>query len=67
MNWILDDLSFVSMPRRAEFIFYRCNARWACHGRWLWFQCPEGLNLFSILTSLSERASYLAGFNAPKG
>ena len=40
---------FVSMPRRAEFIFYQVFliivlALFLVAG----FQCPEGLNLFSI-------------------
>jgi len=44
----VDQRGMVSMPRRAEFIFYRCLHSCGMERQRHSFQCPEGLNSFSI-------------------
>ena len=57
---------FVSMPRRAEFIFYLAIDKIATilgHG----FQCPEGLNLFSIREYSGSWHKIHRAFQCPEG
>ena len=57
---------WVSMPRRAEFIFYQYQD--VCFDmKGLMFQCPEGLNSFSIFMPQYPLAVIGFSFNAPKG
>ncbi len=55
------------MPRRAEFIFYQEHNGIPKHIYVHRFQCPEGLNSFSIIDAAKGALMVRLRFNAPKG